>query len=55
MALSALPAGEAALTLIPTLEGDELLTAVRDSKNLDVGDTSIKTGYRLSTPSFVNG
>ncbi|XP_068993861.1 uncharacterized protein pyx [Neodiprion pinetum] len=53
LALSALPAGEAALALIPSLHGDDLTTALRESQNLNVGDTSIR-GHRLSTPSFVN-
>lgn len=54
LSLASLPAGEAAISLIPTLDGDDLSAALEQSKTLDVGDTSIK-GYRLSTPSFVNG
>lgn len=54
LALSSLPAGEAALSLIPTLHGEVLRKVIKDSKDLDVENVAPRD-YKLSIPSFVNG
>ncbi|XP_012266246.2 transient receptor potential channel pyrexia [Athalia rosae] len=53
-ALSTLPAGKVAISLIPSLYGEELCKILHKTKTLDVTDSNCRS-HRLSTPSFDNG
>jgi hypothetical protein len=54
MALSNLPGGEAALSLIPTLQDDALQKALQEFQCLTLNETDCRH-RKLSLPMFANG
>lgn len=54
MALSNLPAGEIALSLISTLQGDALRKALENFQCLAINETDCRH-RKLSLPTFANG
>lgn len=55
MALSNLPGGEAALSLIPTLHGDALQRALEEFQLLTLNKTADCRQRKVSLPTFANG
>ncbi|XP_076637363.1 transient receptor potential channel pyrexia-like [Colletes latitarsis] len=55
LALSNLPAGEHALSVIPTLHGDTLHKVLNEFLNTDYNDKTRSNIGTTDTPSFVNG
>lgn len=53
-AISNLPAGETALSLLPTLNGEKLDKVIEEIKNLDFSKTKVKN-QMLLIPQFANG
>lgn len=54
IALSNLPAGEIALSLIPALQDDALQRALEEFQSLTLNDTDCRH-RKLSLPAFANG
>ncbi|XP_024938932.1 uncharacterized protein LOC107265737 [Cephus cinctus] len=54
LGLTDLPAGEAALALVPTLHGETLRRVLDESKNLNITDAASRD-HKMPIPSFVNG
>lgn len=55
MALSNLPAGEVALSLIPTLQGDALQKALEEFQCLTLNENVDCSHRKISLPTFANG
>lgn len=55
VALSNLPAGETALLLIPTLQGDSLQRALEEFQFLTLNETADCRHRKVSLPTFANG
>jgi len=56
VALSNLPAGEVALSLIPNLQGDALQKALEEFQCLTLNETVAYSHRKISTlPTFANG